>query len=469
MDGSVPKGVVIFVHGFGSSHKCWEPLLTLLSRDPHVTSLYDLEYIDYPTTWFSLNPFQRIPRLKELSEYLNSFVESPRFQGREITLVGHSQGGLLILTYLAQLLQAGKGEELSSLRQVILMATPNLGSTIASSFRRVLSAVFTNPQERSLRVLDPEIADTQSVVRDRILHATTASDTTWPVPTHCFYGLRDNIVQEASARGSFYNVTPLDGDHFSILQPKDDHDDRYTKFVEALLYPAGHKSVFEVDGFDWTLSGEPVRQENGFDVRHGITTRKVQTDNCASLLRTITFSPTNQCRELYAMKYRTRNDGYVHPTMSCENEATPQEIGRYNDAGTESVFAFRPRAGGNYKFAVDVYKGFDQGHRDIHFHLRKDCYYKDISFKLDLTRYYSEGWSISSEPKFYLHRHDPINHDLCSQRGFGDSLKPVTVDPGGIWAWRIQGLRQGVFDLAWDLCPPTELGKDSKESRDRLQ
>ena len=135
MDGSVPKGVVIFVHGFGSSHKCWEFLLTLLSRDPRVTSQYDLEYIDYPTTWFSLNPFQRIPRLKELSEYLNSFVESPRFQGREITLVGHSQGGLLILTHLAQLLQAGKGEELSSLRQVILIATPNLGSTIASSFR----------------------------------------------------------------------------------------------------------------------------------------------------------------------------------------------------------------------------------------------------------------------------------------------------------------------------------------------
>ncbi len=90
MDGSVSKGVIIFVHGFGSSHKCWEPLLTLLNRDSRVTSRYDLEYIDYPTTWLNLNPFQRIPRLKELSEYLNSFVVSSRFQGREITLVGHT-------------------------------------------------------------------------------------------------------------------------------------------------------------------------------------------------------------------------------------------------------------------------------------------------------------------------------------------------------------------------------------------
>jgi pimeloyl-ACP methyl ester carboxylesterase len=37
-----PKGMVLFVHGFGCSGKCWQPLLKLLRSDAAVAAQYDL-------------------------------------------------------------------------------------------------------------------------------------------------------------------------------------------------------------------------------------------------------------------------------------------------------------------------------------------------------------------------------------------------------------------------------------------
>src|SRR5262245_14230323 len=202
----VARPAVILVHGFSSSAASWGPLLDLLRPDPAVASRFDLELFGYPTQWLSLNPLRRIPRLREVSEKLRAFVDSPRFYDRELTLVGHSQGGLVIQDYLAALLREGLGEKLAQVRQVILMARPNLGATILSPLRRFLSAILPNPQERTLRALDPELADTRAVIQNRVIRAREASAAAYPVPVHAFYGLRDNVVPEASARG-FFDVT----------------------------------------------------------------------------------------------------------------------------------------------------------------------------------------------------------------------------------------------------------------------
>ena len=53
---------------------------------------------------FELNLLGRIPRLQEIGRSLADEIDSPAYRGRPLTLVGHSQGGLVILSYLSDVL-----------------------------------------------------------------------------------------------------------------------------------------------------------------------------------------------------------------------------------------------------------------------------------------------------------------------------------------------------------------------------
>src|SRR5207249_6138802 len=170
---------------------------------------------------------RRIPRLEEIARALRDTLDSPEYRCREVTLVGHSQGGLVIQAYLAFVLGDAEGEKLRNLRQVIFLATPSAGSTTALSLRVFMASLFHNPQEITLRVLNPEVGNMRNRVRERIVAATRDSDKEWRVPIHAFCGLEDNVVVEDSARGVFDNVKSVPGTHFSIVTPKDAEDRRY--------------------------------------------------------------------------------------------------------------------------------------------------------------------------------------------------------------------------------------------------
>lgn len=443
---------LVFVHGFGSSKACWDDLLALIRRNDRVTARYEFHCFEYPTGWFSINPLRRIPRLRELGRALREFIDSPAFHGRELVLVGHSQGGLVIQSYLAGLLEEGLGERLAAVRHAILIATPNLGSTLLSPLRRLLGVFLPNPQERTLRVLDPEIADIRSVITARVVGAQRRSAHAWPVPVTCFYGMQDGVVVEASAKGPFRNIVPVQGDHFSILRPQGDTDPRYLEFVEALLEPAGHDAVYLIERFEHHVAVAPFDGDKDVPVTHGQTQRVVRTDNVATVTRAVTFSRKNTCRAPFDLRYATRNQGFVRATMSHDNQAYPEEKGRWTDSGLEAVFRFRPKPGETFRLQVEVYKGYDQGHRDVHLHLRRDRYYRTVRVSLDLAKYLAAGWVVSQEPRLHFHDEDPEDHDMCAPRGLGRAVSPVTADPGGgNWAWELHDIRQGVVDLMWDV------------------
>src|SRR5258708_7683942 len=173
------KDVILFVHGFGSSPRSWEPLMKLLRDDDRIISRYELATWKYPTTWLSLNPLRRIPRLEELGQALGEEIDSPQYRGRRITLVGHSQGGLVIQSWMMDLLQTGDAARLGDIEQALFLATPNSGSKIASGLRTLAARIFKNPQELTLRVLSSEIAKMQAVIRDRVVKATKDSANSW--------------------------------------------------------------------------------------------------------------------------------------------------------------------------------------------------------------------------------------------------------------------------------------------------
>jgi pimeloyl-ACP methyl ester carboxylesterase len=101
------RSLVVLVHGFGSSPATWDELVELFRKDPALSEFDFDNTFAYPAPWFNYNPFARIPELSELGNALAAHLGLSRFQPyRKIALIGHSQGGLVIHSYLASKLIA---------------------------------------------------------------------------------------------------------------------------------------------------------------------------------------------------------------------------------------------------------------------------------------------------------------------------------------------------------------------------
>lgn len=443
------KPIVLFVHGFSSSKACWQPLLKLLRADPQITTRYELATWDYPTKWLEINFLGRIPRLQEIGRALGDELDSPQYREREVTLVGHSQGGLVIQTYFARMVEQAKANRLRNIRQAIFLATPCAGSNTGMSLRVLASSFFHNPQELTLRVLNPEIADIRERVRERIVGATRDSATEWRVPIHAVCGLQDNIVPEASARGVFDSVKSIEGNHFTIHCPADAKDKRYTEFVEYLLDPGGHTHRFEVERYENFIRVEP-RPRQTITTASEKNSRVVEFDNYATLNRRVRFAPANRCRDPFTISYATRKDGYVVGHPSHDNEASVAERGRAEDTGTFYRFDFSPVEGEEYALDLEIYNGFRAKETDVHFHPGSyNSRLRELSYELDLSAYLAAGYELVT-PKCFVQTRDVEHSDLCRKRIGANACAPVAA-ANGVYRWEFRDVQPGVVDLVWEL------------------
>jgi hypothetical protein len=448
MPAEPDKEIVLFVHGFGSSHKCWSRMIELLEEDPAVAQRYEFRTWDYPTKWVELNLLGRIPSLRELGRALGDELDSPRYHKRRLTLVGHSQGGLIIQSYFASLVQGQEAARLSNIRQAIFLATPSEGSTTGWNLRLLLSTLIHNPQEATLRVLNPDIAEMRSVIQQRILSATADTASCWRVPIHAFCGLQDNVVPEASARGPFGSVKRVPGDHFSILKPTNRNDPRYAEFAELLIEPVGHPNRFEVDSYETVLRVEPRNKESIRTANKNA--RTVEYENYAVIRRSVRFARGNRCRNRFTIHYRTRKDGYVVGHISHTNEVPPQEEGRWEDSGTGYRFDFTPEADQVYCLEVQVYGGFDAGYRDIHFHLGDQAHFRKMRYELNLAKYLGAQYLVSEEPRLYLTPGTCRCQELGVRRPVLDPV-PMASQSNGRYTWELEDVDNATIDLVWDV------------------
>ena len=445
------RTLAVFVHGFGSSSECWSPLLKLLNQDPRIRDRFDLACYDYPTKWFSFQPLRKIPALHEIGQGLGTFLNQRQFAAYpDLMLVGHSQGGLVIQSWLTSKLQEGEGEALDRVRQAIFIATPNRGSQLFSGLRKFVSRFNFNPQERCLRVLDPEIDQMMGVVSKRLVGAEARGPNSWPVPMLAFWGLQDNVVQQASARGPFETADPLDGDHFTVIQPENQLDGRYTAIAEALLHPVGHRAIYDIERWVNRTRVWPVPLA-AYQVEHGEHTREVVADNRAEVVTSITFSSKNRCTRPYLMRYLTCHGGYVKSTLSHPNEAPPQERSVWEMTGMEVRFRFTPEPGETYTLSTEVLKGFEKGDRSVHSHLDNDLNVKTLRRELDLSAFVKEGWTISEQPTLYYIPH-PV--ESCDHETLPANIVPPIESGSGLWTWELHDVRLGVVRVQWDVQAP---------------
>jgi hypothetical protein len=364
-------------------------------------------------------------------------------------LVGHSLGGLVIQAYLAKAMSDKKNEaELRNIRQVLLIATPHHGANVFHLTRSALSRIFTNPQEKILKVLDPEIHDIVQDFRERL--------TDWPISVQCFWGMEDQIVPEASGRGGHLAGTALEGDHFTILKPTDLMDARYTSIAQAICHPIGHPEIFEIESFEMDVTVKPVSPKTPKAVSFGRHSRSklVTSDNMAEVTHKVKFSRQNICAKPYKLRYRTRQNGSVVPyATSHPNLADAQELGLHDDYGYDHVFKFLPIAGDTYAVRWEVYRGFDPGNRDIHFHFNKPetrSHFHHFVLRLDLSEYLISGYQLNGAPTLYYRPIESDTCDQCTTMVSNDRIQPSSEDHKGKWEWRLDNIRKGVLTVRWD-------------------
>ena len=461
------KHLVMFVHGFCSSAATWNKLLQLLKSDERLQDRYEFRTFQYETRPMNWSMTRRLPEIDEVGGELRAeldaaFGEPAREAYIDVTLVGHSMGGLVIQSCVKKCLHDGHGLDLRKIRQVILIATPSFGSPIASGLRRILS-FLPNTQERILRVFNPRMQEIHEFIRDKVLLARERSRHEYPVPFYSFWGSSDKIVPAAYAKGLFEHGESLPGDHNTVHHPDSVTDRRYTGFYEALTHPHGHTNILEFEDFLFTLKVEPLTP--GFEVTatHGTKQRMVQCDNVATVTRKVRFSSHNRSNQPYTLKYGTRNGGWVRATIVPEHVTEPDKLRTYDDHGFDVCYDVCPLPGGEAQLQVVVYKGFDEGHRDLHMHLGRRSYFRRLRYELDLRPYIDAGWKIV-EARLHFHPKDLGDHTLCAGRAMVKPDPPSIVDDAGLWKWDLEHVTEGVVDIVWELQPPVlSAGKSTAE------
>jgi len=263
------RTAIVLVHGLFSSSRTWASILKLMGTDPEMQP-FDVLTFEYSSPVVRFSRLKRIPDYNVLADNLGTFLEVDVAKYESLILVTHSQGGLIVQRYLARMLSAARGEELSRIRRIILFACPNSGSEIFLLLRKA-SAFWSNAQERELRPLNDAVLESQRTVLSRVVHASGVTRDECRIDIRSFAGETDNIVTPASARGVFPHCGVVPGDHFSIIQP-DSHSHRtYTTLQAAILSSPGERLRLEQDqiqgGAQTVVSSEASALMNAIGLR----------------------------------------------------------------------------------------------------------------------------------------------------------------------------------------------------------
>ncbi|KAA8877317.1 hypothetical protein F3087_44910 [Nocardia colli] len=228
------KVVLVLVHGIDSDGHCWDRMIELLNGDDKLDGNFSITNFEYPTGKVEWNLKRSFPNIATIARGLATTLKETVPPQLPIVFAAHSQGGLVVQRYLAQQLDAGRGEELWRVKRVLLFATPNSGSEYASMLRKFAGRFVSHAQEIELKPIAEQVTDTQSKLFDRVVSATAATSTTVPIPFEAYAGLSDKVVKHTSATFVFPFRGALPGDHSSIIRP-DNRGSEIYRIVQGRL------------------------------------------------------------------------------------------------------------------------------------------------------------------------------------------------------------------------------------------
>lgn len=257
-----PKAAIVFIHGIFSNSSCWDTIIEFLKQDLLISQCYLFYRFTYSSPHVSINPKNRIPNLFDIASTLETCLNEDNELKlcTRIVLIGHSQGGLVIQRFLADQIIKGKGNELSRISGVITFATPNTGSELFLSVRRLLDIIWFHPQEHTLRPNNDMIDDMRKIILEKIVYSNIISNSSCPIPYKVYAGASDGVVPAKSAKWFFPNAGILPGNHSSIIKPQNEDDlivDSTINFLhQALSSFPSDKVVVQTNALNVDLTKE---------------------------------------------------------------------------------------------------------------------------------------------------------------------------------------------------------------------
>lgn len=227
---------VVFVHGIVGGHDTtWGKFLTLLHTDADLPRLDILSW-GY-RSGFVPGSYQDV---ETEGESLISDLETVVRNGNDIYLVGHSMGGLVILKGLVNriLNQHGRNHPVTSVKRIVLYASPLYGSAVAnvvgfglalSRWTRIIVRLFPHKQLSDLQRGD-FCDELIGKVLELIYRPPTGSYLVdRAIPVRACAAKHDALVSKRSAIGIFQNPAPkyLEGTHTTVKFPEHHGDLRY--------------------------------------------------------------------------------------------------------------------------------------------------------------------------------------------------------------------------------------------------
>jgi hypothetical protein len=226
------REAVIFLHGLGGDPLgTWTsegdvPWPKWLAEDIEGLAVWSVRY-EAPVSRWRGTAMHLIDRA---SNVLHLILVNPDLQQGQLTLIGHSFGGLLI----KQMLRIGEAEAhrdaqaasfMERVRKIAFLATPHTGADLASWSDRFRVLVRPSAATISLVRNDPNLRDLNQWYRDwakrqEIDHLILTETKTLPV-----FGMI--VKPDSGDPGLSSHPIPIDGDHVTIAKPANRYSEIY--------------------------------------------------------------------------------------------------------------------------------------------------------------------------------------------------------------------------------------------------
>lgn len=274
--------LLVFVHGFNSAKDtAWGDFLNLIREDPAFDE-FNIHRFGYPTKLC-----RQVSDIRNqgglLASVLESIFTNTKQTYRQVVLVGHSMGGLVILEALLKLerdhLQLLKEQDL----KILTFGTPYQGVENTD----VLTLFCDNQQVNDMRALNDKLGELSRNWTQRFNQNPTSDGRDTPqIPIYAFRGNKDRFITETSACG--YPQTPceqVDGDHMSQVKPTSRSHLAYQKLhhlatqsinQQSLVPPLQVMSVIVDEERSSFLMKETDQSIHG--VREGVVRKSLEYD-----------------------------------------------------------------------------------------------------------------------------------------------------------------------------------------------
>jgi hypothetical protein len=203
------RKLFVFVHGYSSSSTVWAELPRLMTSDRQFDP-YDVYLFGYPTQ-ICRNP----EGIRHQGALLKSFLATTAPGYDAVVLVGHSMGGLVILSALLGVERDSPALLKSRSIAVMTFGTPFHGVAEAG----VAATVCGDMQAKDAEILSEPLYELTTEFAARFNRPAADGQTFAQVPMQNFYGSEDRFVQKQTAclASATQPCEQVDGNHHTMV------------------------------------------------------------------------------------------------------------------------------------------------------------------------------------------------------------------------------------------------------------